>query len=226
MIGVVVPAHNEEASIAACLAAIRLASRHPALAGEPVEVVVVLDACEDATGAIAEGSGVETLAVHGRNVGAARAAGARRLIDAGARWLAFTDADSEVPPDWIASQLAQDADAVCGIVVVDDWAAHPPQVRQRYEAAYVARDGHRHVHGANLSVSTAAYLRAGGFPPLRTSEDVALVDALSTTGARIAWSGAVRVRTSARTLGRAPAGFAAHLASLGAPGGRDTIAPA
>jgi hypothetical protein len=34
--------------------------------------------------------------------------------------------------------------------------------------------GHHHVHGANLGMSASAYGAAGGFPPLRTHEDVAL----------------------------------------------------
>lgn len=43
MIGVVIPAHNEEHHIAACLTSVLFAAEHPALAGPPVYVVVVLD---------------------------------------------------------------------------------------------------------------------------------------------------------------------------------------
>jgi hypothetical protein len=63
------------------------------------------------------------------------------------------------------------------------------------------------VHGANLGVSAQAYLRAGGFAPLACSEDVALVEQLQATGARIAWSAAPRVVTSARRASRARGGF-------------------
>jgi thymidine phosphorylase len=63
------------------------------------------------------------------------------------------------------------------------------------------------VHGANLGVSAEAYLRAGGFQALACSEDVALVEALKASGARIAWSAAPRVTTSARTNARARGGF-------------------
>jgi glycosyltransferase involved in cell wall biosynthesis len=52
MIGVIVPAHNEEALLAPCLAALIEASRHADLAGEAVRIVVVLDACSDFTGAM------------------------------------------------------------------------------------------------------------------------------------------------------------------------------
>jgi hypothetical protein len=44
MIGVAIPAHNEEACLGACLQAVLRAATHPQLAGEPVMVCVVLDA--------------------------------------------------------------------------------------------------------------------------------------------------------------------------------------
>lgn len=67
------------------------------------------------------------------------------------------------------------------------------------------------MHGANLGVSATAYRRAGGFKALASSEDVALVEALRNTGARIAWSAMPRVETSARQSFRAPLGFGATL---------------
>lgn len=221
MIGVIVPAHDEEEHIGETLAALTLAARHPGLADEPVVVVVVLDSCSDATGDIAEASGVETLAVEARNVGRARAAGASLLLERGARWLAFTDADTRVSPDWLVRQLELDADAVCGSIGVDDWSAHGAQagfIRDHFAVTYHDVDGHRHIHGANLGVSAAAYLRAGGFLPLACSEDVALVEALQTSGARIAWSAAPRVTTSARANARARGGFGDTLLAVIAAG--------
>ena len=211
MIGVVVPANDEEAMIGRCLAALNIAARHPGLHGEAFEIVVVLDACRDGTRAVAESHGAGCLEVGARNVGIARAAGASALIARGARWLAFTDADSEVAPDWLARQLESTADAVCGVVCIDDWGDYSAAARAHYEAGYVDADDHRHIHGASLGVSSAAYLRAGGFPPLRCSEDVELVRRLDGQGATIRWTNAVRVTTSARRLARAPDGFAAHL---------------
>jgi glycosyltransferase involved in cell wall biosynthesis len=218
MIGVIVPAHNEEALLAPCLAALIAASRHEELAGETVRIVVVLDACDDFTGAIALAYGVETLTLKARNVGVARAAGADFLLAAGARWLAFTDADSRVSSGWLVAQLSLDADAVCGSIAVDDWTAHPHSVREYFRKTYVDADGHRHVHGANLGVSADAYRRAGGFPPLKCSEDVALVDRLIAIGAHIAWSAAPRVITSARAAARARGGFGDTLAAWAAAG--------
>ncbi|WP_418320695.1 glycosyltransferase [Piscinibacter sakaiensis] len=221
MIGVVVPAHDEAHLIGDCLASIGRAAAEPALHNEQVLVVVVLDACSDATGDVARSLGATTLGLTSRNVGIARAAGAHHCLAAGARWLAFTDADSQVAPDWLADQLAlADAghDAVCGTVAVADWQDHDEATQRRYHAAYTDADGHRHIHGANLGIAAAAYRRAGGFPPFACSEDVALVEALLAGGASVAWSARPRVTTSARRDFRAAGGFGATLLRLAGVG--------
>lgn len=215
MIGVVIPAHNERNLLARCLRAAGVAAaRHHAHSGEPVRILVVLDACTDGSDAVCAAFDVETIAIHARNVGLARALGAARLLDAGARWLAFTDADSTVAPDWLGQQLALDADAVCGPVDVDDWSAHSQHTRDAFARRYCAADGHRHVHGANLGVRASAYRRAGGFEPLECAEDVALVCALLATGAYVVWSARPRVVTSGRRIARVRGGFADTLARL------------
>jgi glycosyltransferase involved in cell wall biosynthesis len=214
MIGIVIPAHNEEHYLPACLQAARVAAGHAALNGETVEIVVVLDACSDNSADIVAAHGVTQLCVDARNVGESRARGADYLLAAGARWLAFTDADTIVSPDWLSTQLSLGVDAVCGSIAVLDWSPHSVEVRSRFEAHYRDLDGHRHIHGANLGVSSAAYVAAGGFPPLAVSEDVALVTALEQGGWRIAWSAAPRVATSARRQCRARGGFADFLLGL------------
>jgi Glycosyl transferase family 2 len=216
MIGIAIPAHNEATSLAACLDSVLLAARHPALDGEQTDVIVVLDACTDASIQIAASRGVRTVSVNARNVGVARALGARCLLGAGARWLAFTDADSRVAPDWLVAQLALRADAVCGCIEVDDWTGRTEEVRRRFLEGYTHADGHRHIHGANLGVSSHAYRRCGGFQPVKVSEDVALVDALLQCEANIVWSSAPRVTTSARADARARGGFGDTLSALGA----------
>lgn len=211
MLGIVIPAHNEQDCIASCLAAVNQAGWNPRLQGEGVEVMVVLDSCHDDTGSIALRHGARVMHVEQRNVGAARAAGAEALLASGARWLAFTDADTRVTPDWLAEQLALQADAVCGTVAVDDWTPHldyAERLREHFARTYFDQDGHRHIHGANLGVSAEAYRRAGGFLHLACSEDVAFVKSLEDCGARIAWSARPRVVTSARRDGRAAGGFA------------------
>lgn len=214
MIGIVVPAHNEQAHLNACLTSLSKAAVHPGLQGEDVRLVVVLDACADLSSEIVARHTASALTVHARNVGVARAAGAEFMLKAGARWLAFTDADSIVAADWLVAQLAQNADAVCGIVSVDDWSFLPPFVKVSFEKDYVNADGHNHIHGANLGVSAAAYRRAGGFQALPAHEDVHLVRALEASSARIAWTVTPKVVTSARLDSRAPEGFGGRIKLL------------
>ncbi len=214
MIGVVIPAHNEVELLPNALDAVARAAGHPCLQREPVLVVVALDGCTDGSADVARRAGVRTVSTPGGNVGAARAAGATLALAAGARWLAFTDADSQVAPDWLAAQLALDCDAVCGTIEVHDWGPNGERLRRQHADTYRDADGHRHIHGANLGVSAAAYRRAGGFQPHASSEDVALVKALEAAGVRIAWSALPRVATSARRDARAPAGFGALVARI------------
>lgn len=211
MLGIVIPVHNEEAWLKSCLQAAVKAAYSPKLNNEAVHIQVVLDRCTDSSERIATSFGISTLKVEARNVGIARATGAQHCLAIGARWLAFTDADTLVSPDWLADQLDQRSDAVCGTVAVNDWTGHDPRLALRFKAFYNDAHGHRHIHGANLGVSAQAYRDAGGFPPLACSEDVALVQALQARGASISWSAAPRVVTSARKNFRAAGGFGATL---------------
>lgn len=181
MIAVVVPAHNEARHIGRCILSLRKAADCPGLRGEPVSFYVVADACNDSTAQKAADCGAQVIETCMRNVGAARAMGADAALADGARWLAFTDADTQVAPDWLAQQLAQASDAVCGTIEVRDWRSWGPlqrAMRSHFAHTYCDEDGHRHIHGANLGVSAEAYRHAGGFAALASSEDVALVQAL------------------------------------------------
>lgn len=228
MIGVVVRAHNEEVYIVACLEHIRKAIGNQRLKDEPVDVVVVADACSDDTASLAEEAGAKVIVTDSRNVGAARRAGADCLLHRQARWLAFTDADTLVSPDWLAEQLELDADVVCGTVAVEDWtphAQHADFLKGHFSRTYFDVDAHRHVHGANLGVSAEAYRQSGGFRALACNEDVELVRSLEACGMRIAWGARPRVTTSARRIARTSGGFADTLIRVvaqhlvdGAPG--------
>lgn len=226
VLGVVVPAHDEEELLAHCLDGLRVAANHVADRAR-VHALVVADACTDRTEAVSRRRGIEVLRLDARAVGRARAAGASILLGRGAVWLATTDADSVVPPDWLAAQLdthAAGADAWVGTVEVADWRGLPTPVRARYRDAYEdvgGGDAHRHVHGASLGIAARAYDAVGGFPPRVTGEDVALVDRLDRAGFRVLRNSAHPVATSARTIGRAPDGFAGHLRGLA---GRRVIA--
>ena len=214
MLGIIIPAHNEAGHIGTCVSAAKRAANHYELLGEDVRVIVVVDHCIDDTSAIAASLGADVLSVSARNVGVARAEGARYALSLGARWLAFTDADSIVADDWLVRQLDCRTDAVCGVIAVHDWSPHMAAVREHFARTYTDADGHRHIHGANMGVSAQAYVRVGGFAPVEHNEDVALVEALIADGASIAWSAAPRVVTSARTDFRALKGFGATLVDV------------
>lgn len=221
-VGVVIPAHDEQQLLPACLRSLAEAAGRIAL---PTRIVVALDRCTDGSAAIvadfqAKGLPVRSIAVQRPGVGAARAAGMRSVLaELGARrtWLATTDADSEVPPDWLERQLAHvllGAQVVAGTVRVTDWSAQPAEVRDRFTAAYRPQAGHRHRHGANLAFSARQYLDAGGFAELACHEDVDLIDRLEALGCPMVWAADLPVVTSARRRGRATGGFADHFAAL------------
>jgi len=216
MIAVIVPAHNEEQLLGACLQALTDAARAVSALGEPVQILVVLDDCSDASEIIALNHGVESLKVTARNVGHARRAGAALMLERGARWLAFTDADSCVPAHWLLCQLAFAADAVCGTVHVETWQPHQDsRLRERYLAHYQAREDHRHIHGANLGICARAYQQVGGFQALALDEDVQLVSDLQQCGAHIVWTARNSVSTSSRRDCKVRGGFGDFLNSLG-----------
>jgi glycosyltransferase involved in cell wall biosynthesis len=218
-VGVVVPAHNEEDLLGACLESLMHATAGLVV---PWRVVVVLDRCTDGTRSVAhQFRAVQTLDLIGGNVGMARSAGVEELLrwagsGAGSRmWLATTDADSVVPADWLRRQVAYgDAgwEVFVGTVAVADWSMRSHDVRQRWHSSYRPTDGHGHVHGANLGCTAEAYVGAGGFPSRESDEDVALVTALADR--RILRSAAPQVLTSARLDPRAGGGFGKALDDL------------
>jgi cellulose synthase/poly-beta-1,6-N-acetylglucosamine synthase-like glycosyltransferase len=227
-VAVVVPARDEQARITAAVASVTGAldrAREAGLVRSSI-VVVVADACRDATAALAEaalGDAGTVIDVTARCAGAARAAGsAVALAELGADrsrvWLANTDADSTVPLGWIVRQLdaaARGTELLAGVVDLD---GDDPEVRRAFARSEyrraIGRDHHPHVHGANLGIRADVLDRVGGWRALRTGEDQDL-------WARAAAAGVVRcadpglvVTTSGRRTGRAPAGFARDLRRL------------
>lgn len=239
-VAVVVPARDEEDTVEACLSSVRAAlERLPA--GMATTVTMVLDRCVDRTpdrvapmladwpgAAAVRVAEVRGTAAHtvGTGVGALRHLGVR---DALARlhplrpeqvWLLHTDADSRVPVDWALRHVAwagTGAHAVAGMVDLDTPGPLSAAAVGRYDELVRARvDGrsHDHVHGANLGVRADAYLAVGGFPPDGAGEDRALCTALRRGGHRVVAPLRPRVRTSARTTGRAGGGLADLLRAL------------
>jgi glycosyltransferase involved in cell wall biosynthesis len=240
-IGIAIPAHDEAASIDRALRSVLRA----APGDLPVVVVVAADACTDATAEIARRRGrrappgveVHVIELRARCAGAARqrastAAAARLATLAGAGasgWIATTDADTTVPHDWLEVHrrwARRGADAVAGLVRVDDRSRLVPEVRHALDRELAhARFGHRHVYGANLGVSATWLARVGGFPRVPVGEDVLLIDRLRSAGARVLSVPDSLVVTSGRLVARAPRGFGARLAQLTARRADDRISP-
>jgi glucosyl-3-phosphoglycerate synthase len=143
--------------------------------------------------------------------------------------IASTDADSVVAPDWLSAQLALvngGAEAIGGLIELDGHEAAqltPAAVRERegraderlravlsLERAEIVE--HHQFSGASLALTAQAYMRCGGLPVRAALEDEALEQELRARGIAIHRSRSVRVKTSARTGGRAPRGLAQDLA--------------
>ncbi|WP_243073959.1 glycosyltransferase family 2 protein [Microbacterium sp. SS28] len=218
-IAVIVPAHDEEQLIGACLASIGIAARAARHAVDHLSVWAVLDACTDRSADIARDAGVELLAVDARSVGTARATGVRAALDrlVGIRpdriWTAHTDADSVVPVNWLTHQLSlarRGVDVVVGTVRPDFRDLDASQI-EAWLATHTPGAANGHVHGANLGIRANVLLDAGGFTDATVHEDVWLIDEIRARGGRLAATDGAWVRTSGRQVGRAPDGYARYL---------------
>ncbi len=242
---VVVPVHNEEALLEDCLSSLcsavdNAAAHHNAGVRVSIDtqVIVVLDACVDASAEIALARAAEGLCtiieIDERCVGAARAQGflaaggspadvgnSARGDDYGAStWFATTDADSAVRPDWLSSQLVharRGARVVAGTVLVDldtSGDAGAAATAAIYHSGYRHRPGHGHIHGANLGIRSDVYWSVGGFDAVESDEDVGLIHRLEQAAIPVMYACDSPVTTSPRRIGRAPDGFAGHLRSI------------
>ncbi|WP_300014211.1 glycosyltransferase family A protein [Pseudonocardia sp.] len=229
-VGVVVPARDEQEHIGRCVGSVLRA-----LEGVDVDAAlcVVLDRCTDRTAsraAAAHGGRPTALGLvpheGAGSVGALRNLGVawltRRLAThpPEALWLLSTDADTTVDPGWVRDHLRHAADgahAVAGLADLDDAHHLSPTARRAY--ARILGDGtrgagHTHVYGANLGIRADVFRAVGGFPPVRCGEDHGLAARVRDGGFRLVTALDGRVRTSARTVGRAEDGLAGLLAGL------------
>jgi Glycosyl transferase family 2 len=230
--GVVIPVHDEERLIPQSLEALDRAMAAVADVNVDVGIAIILDRCSDGSGELVEqwrrrttrrdaSRMVGVLETDAGNVGQARKLGCRFLLQGwsdvapSSIWLATTDADSEVPQDWISSQLkarVEGGQVWVGAVSVCDWSERTPGTeeawRRQYEAEYLP------IHGANLGIAAGTYLAAGGFEALSTGEDRDLFDRAVTLGAVVRRDSVAPVVTSSRLKARAPHGFAHALSSL------------
>lgn len=231
---VVVPARNEEARVGACLDSLAAAvtaleqSSRPC----PVTVVVVLDGCTDRTAKVVatrpwahrrpvDLGVVGAVRRHGVQAGIGLLTGRGEGADSaeppgGQVWLAHTDADSEVPPQWLTQQVAlaeTGIDLVLGSVEPEAGELSRQQWH-RWQRAHRLGEGHTAVHGANLGVRLSAYEAVGGFATLAVHEDIDLASRLRRSGVRWVSTDLTRVRTSGRARSRVVGGFADYLSAL------------
>jgi cellulose synthase/poly-beta-1,6-N-acetylglucosamine synthase-like glycosyltransferase len=190
---------------------------------------------------VAEASFPPTVAHIGTARRTAMSAAAARFERAGREGiLAATDADTVVAPRWIDATLDEmrHADAVLGRILVDRGheASLPEHTRRMLReentyqfhvahlesaidpAFYGAWPRHWQRSGPSFAVRVSAYERAGGVPPVRVLEDIALYRALVRCGTRMRHSLRVRVTTSARVVPRADGGFGTRVAEWNATG--------
>jgi glycosyltransferase involved in cell wall biosynthesis len=224
-IAVVVPARNEEQLISRCLlSVVASAERLRTAVGRHsfrIDIVVVADACTDNTATIARSfDEVQVIEAPFARVGAARAAGIASALsgdamDPGETWIANTDADSVVPPDWLTHQLGW-ANAGCDLVVGTvrpDFAELTSDQAESWKASHTGGQALGHVHGANLGFRASTYLAAGGFAPIAEHEDVQLVERAKALGCLSVETDRTEVMTSGRLRGRTPGGYAEHLSN-------------
>lgn len=239
---IVVPARNEQDRIGRCLEALADQNHVQPDAFEVLVVLDRCTdlTCQRAAEAarVHEDLRLHLLDCTDPGVGAARRLGmdtaAQRLRAIGATHglIVSTDADSVVAGDWLAVQLrlaAEGARAIGGTIELDEGeAALLPaaalasrvghartrlnDVLERAPAGSAAVTEHHHFSGASLALTVEAYAEVGGLPVRSALEDEALARALDERGVAIWRSNEVRVRTSARTSGRAPRGLARDLA--------------
>lgn len=240
LISVVVPAHNEERLVGACLEALATQEN---ISPEEYEVILVLDNCADATELRAReiwntypGLRLSFLEGPGEGAGHARRVGmdaaCQRLLDLRkpSALIASSDADTVVAPDWLSTQLAhaaRGARAIGGRIELAPEESLPEDVALWRESRGTARHQnlltesngsstnvleHWQFSGASLSLTAEVYREIGGLEPLAALEDEYLERVLKQRGVQIERPLAVKVKTSARQNGRADRGLARDLA--------------
>ncbi|HTM58044.1 MAG TPA: glycosyltransferase [Candidatus Udaeobacter sp.] len=154
----IIPAYNEEHSIARTLGSIAEAAR---ALGEPHEIIVADDGSTDRTGAVAEAHGARVIRVRHRHIAATRNSGARAAT--GDRFI-FVDADTQVTAALVRAALAAMSEGAIGggcAVKFDD-----PLPRYARVIEWLLDDSFRHAKlaaGCFLFCTREGFGAAGGF---------------------------------------------------------------
>src|SRR6202522_143049 len=237
---VAIPVRDEAERIGGCLTALARQS-------VPADhIVLLLNNCTDRTADLVRGLPKEHHRLHIiecnldeplASAGLARALAMKHAASLAASSpnqeavILTTDADAEVPENWIQANLQaieQGADAVCGVAVIDPLEAlfiprhlHEDDAR---EVAYArlldeiasmilpdpADPWPRHTEdsGASIAIRASLLRRVGGMPCLPMGEDRALIGRLRLIDARVRHDPRISVVVSGRIEGRAQGGMA------------------
>lgn len=241
-VAVAIPVHNEVALIGRCLQG--LAEQNTP---EPFDVVLLLNNCSDGTEIVVHRMASELpfrLQVHEYwlepqlvNAGIARRMAMQHAASfvRGDGVLLTTDADSVVPSDWIAANLAHiqgGCDAVAGRTRMDpdDEALLPASLGEdeadvmEFAALLDEIDDcldpcphdpwprHTEHSGASIAVRAALHGQVGGIPSIPSGEDRAFFQRLREVDARIRHAPEIVVTVSGRLVGRAAGGMAETIA--------------
>ncbi|WP_207868126.1 glycosyltransferase [Pseudomonas sp. 58(2021)] len=185
-ISVVIPMYNEGRHIGRTLLAARKAAH---AANVECELIVVDNGSRDNGPQIARQFGAHVLVVPGVLIGALRNRGA--AIATG-DWLAFIDADIEMPEDWLTRLFALEAEGHADVFGLD---LHTPASAPWYAVAWQRRTQRPISHTAhavdwlpssNLLMHRHWFDKVGGFnETLRTGEDKEFTLRQSKQGARL-----------------------------------------
>jgi glycosyltransferase involved in cell wall biosynthesis len=232
---VAIPLRDEAQRIGRCLQAL---SRQSVPADH---VVLLLNNCTDGTAEVVKASPKAPHRLHvvecdldgpSASAGVARALAmnhAASLIGDGV--ILTTDADAEVPENWIEANLKaieDGADAVCGMAVIDPLEAlliplhlHEDDAREmeygrlldEIESIVLPSPGdpwprHSEDSGASIAIRASMFRRVGGLPSIPSGEDRALIRTLRSIDARVRHDPNISVIVSGRTEGRAKGGMA------------------
>ena len=180
-ISVVIPAYNEENYLPKTIASLTSLDRNPD------EIIVVDGGSTDRTAELSRKAGAKVISVPHRGIGFARQQG---LLAAKGDIIAYTDADSIVPKDWLVKiEKALTTPGVVGVFgtfrVPDGWWLYrlyinylQPVFNQIYWWFGIPM-----APGQNIAFIRTVGLEAGGFPvDFKIAEDIEMAKRLMTKG--------------------------------------------
>lgn len=185
-ISIIIPMYNEARHIGRTLLAAQKAAH---AANVECELIVVDNGSSDDGPQIARQFGAQVLVMPGLLIGALRNRG---TAIATGEWLAFIDADIEMPEDWLTQLFALEAEGQADVFGLD---LHTPAAAPWYATAWQRRTLRPTNHAAhvvdwlpsaNLLLRRRRFDKVGGFnETLRTGEDKEFTLRLSEQGARL-----------------------------------------